>query len=316
MSSASPSPPQVILVTGCSSGIGQATADLLARCGHLVYASARRAESVDALAQWAAACHGNAHALTLDVTDETSITTAVRQVLDKQGRLDCLINNAGYGQAGAVEDVTPDLWRRQLETNLIGAIALTQAVLPTMRAQRRGRIINVSSAAAHVSLPLLGAYCAAKHALDAFSNALRAEIASFGIDVVLVEPGPITARFRDNMEHNLARHPIHTNSPYENLYRALQAYWHMQVGRKSKTSADVARLIRKAVQARKPRTRYRITAIAKVVPWIQPFIPDRVFDRAVLHSMRALLRKADSRRQRVECQRLEHCEEIHRRCGG
>jgi NAD(P)-dependent dehydrogenase (short-subunit alcohol dehydrogenase family) len=151
---------KIVLITGCSTGIGRDAAERLVRAGHTVYATARRAESVQSLEAWADASDGRAAAGRLDVTEHETIESVVRDAQTRFGRIDVLVNNAGYGQIGAVEDVSIDLWRRQLETNLVGAVAMTQSVLPVMRQQRSGRIINVSSVVAHVAMPLVGAYCA------------------------------------------------------------------------------------------------------------------------------------------------------------
>ncbi|HEU5250031.1 MAG TPA: SDR family oxidoreductase, partial [Thermoanaerobaculia bacterium] len=154
---------QVILVTGCSSGIGRATAIEGARRGHRVFASARRLEDVaDLTAE-------GIETIVLDVTDPASIERAVRTTLAAAGRIDALVNNAGYGQYGAIEDVSPEEWRAQFEVNVFGALAVLREVLPAMRAARRGTVVNVSSLAGKITVPFAGAYCASKHALEAIS---------------------------------------------------------------------------------------------------------------------------------------------------
>ena len=221
---------QVVLITGCSTGIGRSLAELLVADGHKVCATARRAASIDELKQWAEP-HGEAALVRrLDVTDAASIRNVVQELIEAHGRVDCLVNNAGFGQFGAVEEITPQQWRGQFETNVFGLVELCQAVLPAMRKQRCGRIINVSSLAAHATLPLMGAYAASKHALDALSSSLRMEVAPFGIDVVLIEPGPVTTQFRDNVAANLTGDAAPT-SPYRRLYEALDDYWKGAYGR-------------------------------------------------------------------------------------
>lgn len=175
----------VVLLTGASSGIGYDVAPLLVRYGYTVYGAARRVEKIEELAS------EGVKTLILDVTDEASMEAAVQQIIDAEGRIDVLINNAGYGSYGAIEDVPIDEARRQFEVNLFGLARLTQLVLPHMRAQGSGRILNISSMAGRITSPLGAWYHATKYALEAFSDALRMEVEEFGIDVVIIEPGGI-----------------------------------------------------------------------------------------------------------------------------
>ena len=180
-----------VLVTGCSSGIGWATADRLARSGWTVYASARRLASIADLAE--AGCR----LLELDVTDEGSRCRAVAEVEAREGAVGVLVNNAGYSLSGAVESVALDAARRQFETNVFGPARLTQLVLPGMRAQGWGRVVNVSSMGGKLTFPGGGWYHASKHALEALSDAMRFELERFGVDVVVVEPGLIRTGFAE-----------------------------------------------------------------------------------------------------------------------
>src|ERR1700744_1173807 len=180
-----PSQSPVALVTGASSGMGKDFSLRLLAEGYVVYGAARRTERMADLAS--AGCH----VIALDVTDDASMVTAVDQIIREQGRIDVLINNAGYGQFGALEDVPMDEGRRQLETNLIGPARLIQLCLPHMRARRYGRIFNISSTGGKIAGPLGGWYYASKFALEGYSDALRNEVARFGIDVVVIEPGGI-----------------------------------------------------------------------------------------------------------------------------
>jgi len=182
-------PSKAVLITGCSSGIGRASALRLARAGWTVYASARRPESLAALAE--AGCR----TLALDVTDERSMRAAVATVEDAHGAVGVLVNNAGYSQSGALESLSMDAVRRQFETNVFGALRLAQLVLPAMRAQRWGRIVNVSSMGGRLTFPGGGCYHASKYALEAISDALRFEVRGFGVDVTVLEPGLITTEF-------------------------------------------------------------------------------------------------------------------------
>ena len=271
---------KVILITGCSSGIGFASADVLASAGHTVYATARRAESVAKLDEWSKSHANLAFADRLDVTDSSSIESAVSRIEKEQGRIDCVVNNAGYGQAGPVEDVSLDAWRRQFETNVFGMAAVTQQVLPMMRSQRSGRVINVSSVVAHLSLPMMGPYCASKHAVDAMSLALRVELAPYNVDVVLIEPGPIETEFRPNVDQNLETKG-NEDSPYKRLGDAMDRYWNRSFGKSAAKPVAVARAIQKAVESKRPKTRYRITAPAKFVPHLVSHLPDRLLDRII-----------------------------------
>jgi NADP-dependent 3-hydroxy acid dehydrogenase YdfG len=180
---------KTVLITGCSSGIGEATAKRLAGHGWTVYATARRLESIEQLAS--AGCK----LLQLDVTDEDSMRAAVNTVEREQGAVGVLVNNAGYSQGGPIEQVPLESVRRQFETNVFGLIALTQMVLPAMRDQHWGKIVNIGSMGGRLTLPGGGLYHATKHSLEAISDALRFEVRGFGVDVVLVEPGLITTEF-------------------------------------------------------------------------------------------------------------------------
>jgi NADP-dependent 3-hydroxy acid dehydrogenase YdfG len=185
----SDAPSKAVLITGCSSGIGEATARRLAGHGWSVYASARRLESIDHLA--GAGCK----LLQLDVCDEQSMRAAVATVEREHGAVGVLVNNAGYSQGGPIEQVPLEAVRRQFETNVFGLIALTQLVLPAMRKQHWGKVVNIGSMGGKLTLPGGGLYHATKHSLEAISDALRFEVRGFGIDVVLIEPGLITTEF-------------------------------------------------------------------------------------------------------------------------
>jgi len=180
---------KAVLITGCSSGIGRATARRLAAKGWTVYATARRLESIAELE--AAGCR----TLALDVTDEDSMVAAVRTIEETHGAVGVLINNAGYSQSGAIETVPLEAVRRQFDTNVFGLARLTQLVLPRMRDQRWGKIVNLGSMGGRLVFPGGGWYHATKHALEAISDALRFEVRGFGIDVILLEPGLITTEF-------------------------------------------------------------------------------------------------------------------------
>jgi NADP-dependent 3-hydroxy acid dehydrogenase YdfG len=180
---------RAVLITGCSTGIGRATAEHLARGGHTVYATARRAESIADLES--AGCR----TLALDVTDEASMQAAVDHVTGEQGAVGALVNNAGYSQSGAIETVAMDDVRRQFETNVFGLMRMCQLVLPGMRDQHSGRIVNISSMGGNFTFPGGGVYHATKYAVEAISDALRFEVKGFGVDVVVIQPGLIRTEF-------------------------------------------------------------------------------------------------------------------------
>jgi NAD(P)-dependent dehydrogenase (short-subunit alcohol dehydrogenase family) len=277
-----PEPP-VVLITGCSSGIGKATALAAAARGHRVYATARDPESLRELASG-----GRIRTLALDVTDTGSIGLAVATVLGEAGRVDALVNNAGYGQYGAVEDVTAKEWRREFDVNLFGAVEVTRAVLPAMREVRSGTIVNVSSVAGKIAIPFAAPYCASKHALEAVSDALRVEVAPFGIRVVVIEAGPIATRFGERARAGVAR-MLESPGPYSAFYRNAKRAMDTDFQAGKLPPEAVALVIVQAIESERPKTRYRVTRMASVLIFLRRFLPDRFFDRR----MKKLLRLPD-----------------------
>ncbi len=269
----------VALVTGASSGIGRATALLLARSGYRVFATVRAQSGEDALQRDAAGLP--LEILRLDLADEAGASRVVRDVLRRAGRIDVLVNNAGYAKLGAVEDIPREDLRHQFEVNVFGAMQLAREVIPTMRAQRSGRIVNVSSLAGKVSLPLMGAYCASKFALEAFSDALRAEVKPAGIRVVLVEPGPVATNF-----NRLARNESHLILQAPSVFRA--AYERMRIQgaeRWAATAERVARVIRRTIEASHPRARYRVRIRESLAAGIVSVIPRGAMDWLTIRFM-------------------------------
>ena len=264
----------VALVTGASSGIGKATALRLAALGFTVHAAARRLERMSDLVD-----HG-IHVESLDVTDDGSMVTVVDKIVSEHGRIDILVNNAGYGSYGAVEDVPIAEARRQFDVNVFGLARLTQLVLPHMRAQRDGYIVNISSMGGKIWEPLGGWYHAAKFAVEGLSDCLRAEVAEFGIKVVVVEPGSITSEWATISANNLEA--ISADTPYRG-----QAKLIARGLRKSDTSflasepEVVAEAIGKAVQRTKPRTRYPVGGGARTFLFAHRVLTDRGFDRFI-----------------------------------
>jgi len=270
---------RVILVTGCSSGIGRATALEAALRGHRVFASARKRSDLAELER-----RENLEALVLDVTDAASVRAAADRVLARAGRLDALVNNAGYGQYGASEEVTLDEWRAQFDVNLFGAIAVMQAVLPAMRAAGGGTIVNVSSVAGRVAVPFAGPYSASKHALEALSDALRVELGAFGIRVVLVEPGPIETRFGDRARSIVA--PLLSRpGPYREVYTLAERAMDGEFQKGKLPAEAVGRVILDAIEARRPRARYPVGRIAHALMPLKRALPDRWFDALMRRSL-------------------------------
>ena len=262
------------LVTGASSGIGEETARTLHKLGYTVYAAARR---TDRLKQLTAV---GIHALTMDVTDDESMSSGIEKIITETGRIDVLVNNAGYGSYGAIEDVSLDEARRQFEVNVFGLGRLTQLVLPYMRAQRSGTIINISSMGGRLTTPLGGWYHATKYAVEALSDALRMETAPFGIDVVVIEPGGIRTEWSgiaaDHLEETAE------GSAYTSQIKAVANSMRSESTNKRQSPPSViADTVEKIVTARKPRTRYVVGFAAKPLVTLRRILPDRAFDRVI-----------------------------------
>jgi NAD(P)-dependent dehydrogenase (short-subunit alcohol dehydrogenase family) len=266
---------KAVLITGCSTGIGRATAQRLARGGLTVYASARRPESIEDLAR--AGCR----TLALDVTEEESMQAAVEEVERAEGAVGALVNNAGYSQSGAVETVELDDVRRQFETNVFGLLRMAQLVLPGMRRQRHGRIVNVSSMGGKLTFPGGGIYHATKHAVEAISDAMRFEVKGFGVDVVVIEPGLIRTSFGETSVASVPKE----EGPYAEFNTAVAAatarVYGGPLGRLGGAPEAVAKVIERAVTAERPRTRYKVTASARVLMAQRSLLPDRAWDAAV-----------------------------------
>ncbi len=265
----------VALVTGCSSGIGRATALALVRAGVTTVATARRVETLTDLA--AAGCT----VLPLDVTDDASRRACVDAALAVSGRVDVLVNNAGYAEMGPVEQVPLDAWRRQLETNVLGPVALVQLLLPGMRELGKGRIVNVSSMGGEITFPGGGAYHASKYALEAVSDALRMEAAPFGVQVSVVQPGPVATSF----DVNAADLSVYVTGPYAGLVQSLDEQIRTMTPRGT-APAVVADVVVRAATARRPRTRYRVGAMSRGLVLGRRVVPDRGWDAGMRRAFR------------------------------
>jgi len=263
-----------ILITGCSSGIGRATAQRLNRDGWIVYATARRREAIADLE--AEGCR----ALALDVTDQQSMSAAVAEVTETEGAVGVLVNNAGYSQSGAVESVALEAVRAQFETNVFGLLRMCQLVLPGMRAQRWGKIVNVGSMGGRLVFPGGGIYHATKYAVEAISDALRFEVRGFGVDVILVEPGLIKTAFGE-----VASGSVETGEDggayadfNRHVAKATAEAYEGPLVKLGGGPEKVAAAIAGALRSRRPKARYPVTPSAHLLIGQRRITPDRVWD--------------------------------------
>lgn len=265
--------PKTVLITGCSSGIGRATALAFLDEEWEVYATARNPADIETLGE------RGCDISTLDVTDDEDVERVVSRIVDEHGRIDCLVNNAGYAQFGPVEDVPVDRVHDQFDVNVYGPHRLTRAVLPHMREQEEGTIVNVSSVAGRLAIPGGGVYCASKFALEAMSDALRVEVEEHGVDVVLIEPGPVDTQF-DQRAAAEVDGELDRSGAYDSFYKAFDdsqavsggGFW-------EETPERVAEDVLNAASATKPAARYPVGTVARVGV-LARFVPDSLRDKA------------------------------------
>ena len=270
---------KVILITGASSGIGREAAILLGKQGHRVYAGARRLDRMADLADLAGPA-GGVSAVEMDVSETDDNERAVNQVIDGEGRIDVLINNAGFGLYGPIEDVPLDDARYQFEVNLFGLAHLTQLVLPHMRAEGSGRIVNVSSVGGRIWLPLAAWYDATKHALEGWSDCLRYETAPFGIQVVIIQPGAIKTEFGDVTNVGLDKYAVGT--AYADLVgRYIELRDTSRTMARATDASVLAKVYLKAATTRRPRRRYVKGAFARPVLFVRKWFGDGVYEFAL-----------------------------------
>ena len=265
---------RAVLITGCSSGIGWATAERLAQKGWTVYATARNVGAIEPLGE------RGCRLLPLDVTDEDSMRSAVEEVERIEGAVGVLINNAGYSQSGAVETVPMQNVRRQFETNVFGLVRMCQLVLPGMRRQGFGKIVNLSSMGGRLTFPGGGIYHASKYAVEAVSDALRFEVRGFGVGVVVIEPGLIRTGFAQTAVDSMGEDG---SGPYAGfdagVARATRDnYERGPLARLGGGPEAVAETIERAISAARPRTRYTVTPSAKLLISARRVLPDRAWD--------------------------------------
>ena len=270
----------VVLITGASSGIGKAAALKLINEGHHVYGAARRLDQMQDIVE------AGGHAIKMDILDEAQVKSAVDLIIEKEGRIDVLVNNAGYAVYGSVEDITIDEARRQFEVNIFGLASLTQKVLPHMRKEKSGRIINISSVGGKIFTPLGSWYHATKHALEGWSDCLRMEVEQFGIDIVIVEPGAIKTEFMDVMNQPMLDRSA--NGPYEHMAKALDKAGKEAYTKKGRHSGPevIAGTISKAISANKPKTRYASGAMAGMLLFMRKWLSDRAFQKVLMSQLK------------------------------
>jgi NAD(P)-dependent dehydrogenase (short-subunit alcohol dehydrogenase family) len=263
---------QTILITGATDGLGKAAALLLAECGYRVFASGRSAEKRARLDALAREKELPLETLEMDVCDDSSVKRAITSVYQKASAVEVLINNAGFVQVGAVEDLRMEDWRRQFETNFFGVIRVTQAVLPKMRERRKGRILMMSSISGFVTPPTQGAYSASKHAMEALSNALRHELYPFGIHAILIQPGYIVTNIEPTaMELAQSYREQFKSGPYAGIYASYLRSASATRALSKTTPEDCARIMLKAIEAPRPKARYSVTSLAilaKLAKWL------------------------------------------------
>jgi short-subunit dehydrogenase len=270
---------KVILITGASSGIGKDTAISLIKHGHVVYGAARRLEMMQDIIQ------AGGHAIKMDILKERNIDDVVNQIIKEQNRIDVLINNAGYGLWGAVETISIDEAKRQFDVNIFGLAYLTKKIIPFMREQKSGKIINMSSMGGKVYTPFGAWYHATKYALEGWSDCLRIELKSFGIDVILIEPGVIKTEFQDVMMDSTVERSIGT--PYEKKLKALEkATQEMYARGIGSPPSTITKLIIKAINSHNPKRRYVGGLFAKPMLFIKKWLGDKMYEKAIMSQIK------------------------------
>lgn len=268
---------KVVLITGASAGMGKETAKLLAQKDYIVYGAARRLEKMKDLES------AGIHTIRMDVTDDKSMIDAVNKIVSEQGNIDILINNAGFGAYGALEDVAITDAKYQMEVNVFGAARLTQLVLPYMREKKWGKIVNISSIGGKFATPYGGWYHASKFALEALSDALRNEVKQFGIDVIIIEPGGVKSEWAGIAFDNLARNSQESayKGPINKLSEVIK-----KAESKNVEPTVIAKLILKGIEAKSPKLRYTGGYMASSTVMARKLLSDKAFDKMLLIQMK------------------------------
>jgi len=268
---------KVVLITGASTGIGKETAIFLAKNGYTIYGAARRSDKLKELESL------GIRTMAMDVTNDESMVRGIQQIITVEGHIDILVNNAGFGSYGAIEDVSMQDARYQLDVNLFGAARLIQLVLPNMRKQHSGKIVNISSIGGKIATPFGGWYHASKFALEGLSDALRNEVRPFGIDVILIEPGGVKSEWAQIAGDNLIK--VSGNTAYQSMAEKFAT--------SLKTTEDknpepivIAELIKKAIEAKKPKARYSAGYMAAPVLFLRKILSDSLMDKAIMSQLK------------------------------
>lgn len=266
---------KVILITGASSGMGKETAKTLINEGHTVYTAARRIDQMQDLLAL------GGHPIQMDVTNENDIKHVIDTIITREGKIDVLWNNSGYGLYGAVEDVPVEEARKQFEVNLFGLASITQKVIPYMRKSNSGTIINTSSMGGKMYTPMGAWYHASKHAVEGFSDCLRLELQPFNIKVVVLEPGIIVTEFGTVMLQNISR--FSSKGAYSDLTSKLvTATAKMYEKGQGSKATVISKTVSEIINAKKPNTRYRVGLWAKPMVWLRIYLGDKLFDKIVM----------------------------------
>jgi short-subunit dehydrogenase len=273
---------KVVLITGASAGMGKETAKLLAQKGFTVYGAARRTDKLKELEQY------GVKTIAMDVTDDASMIAGVQHIISKENRIDILVNNAGFGSYGAIEDVSIQDARYQLEVNVFGAARLIQLVLPYMRANQYGKIVNISSIGGKMATPFGGWYHASKFALEGLSDSLRNEVKPFGIDVIVIEPGGIKSEWSDIAFESLVR--VSGKNAYKDVVNNLGKAF-SSTTEKNHEPTVIAEIILKAITATRPKIRYVAGYMAKPAVFLRKWTSDRMMDRIVMSQVKSLSKK-------------------------
>ncbi len=268
---------KTVLVTGASSGIGKATAIYLAQNGYKVYGAARRTEKMQKLKEY------GIKPIALDITIDNSILACVNEIMQEEGSIDILINSAGLGSYGALEDVPMEEAKNQMEINLFGAARLIQLVLPGMRKNNWGKIVNISSIGGKVGLPMGSWYHASKFAIEGLSDSLRNEVRQFGIDVIVIEPGGTKSEMVEIGSKDLMR--VSGETAYGKLAQSLDRAY-AAIEKSASEPIVIARLIRKGIETKRPKTRYMGGSSAKVMLFLRSILPDKLFDKLLMSQMK------------------------------
>lgn len=274
---------KTIFITGCSTGIGHEAALDLVKRGHRVIASCRKQADVEKLTAL------GLEAICMNIDDTVSIAAGFKELLNKTGgHLDVLINNAGYGQAGALEDLSREVLRAQYETNVFGLMDLTRLAIPVMRKQGQGRIINISSISGLIAMPFRGAYNSSKFALEGLTDTLRIELQASGIQVITIEPGPIESEFRTNvLDKSLARLDLE-NSHFSAQYKKMLGYFreHKSTSIFTKSPQAVIDKLIHAIESPRPKPKYLVTFPAHLLAWLKRILSTKMLDRVLVYFSR------------------------------